>query len=90
MTRPTNKRAGYGVITHPHYTREFDTCSCRHCGRAWIVKSNDPNNKADPGGWCMVCNAMICPTCAGKECKPFLKKLEEIEARDRLFAEMKL
>ncbi len=90
MGKLTPKRAGYGVITGPDGIKEFDTCNCRHCGRAWIVKSNDPNNKADPGGWCMVCNAMICPTCAGKECKPFLRKLEEYEKRQKLFAEMKL
>lgn len=84
----TPKRAGYGVLVGPGYTKEYDTCTCKHCNKAWVVRSNDPNNKGDPGGWCRMCNAPICPECAGKECKPFLVKLDEIEAKDRLTREL--
>ncbi len=84
----TPKRAGYGVLNHPHYTREFDTVSCTHCNKAFIVRSSDPNNKAVKGGWCGKCHAPTCPDCMKKECTPFLVKLKKMEARDRLMKEL--
>lgn len=88
MSILTRKKAGYGVITHPHYTREFDTVTCKHCNGAFIVRSSDPNNPAVKGGWCGKCYAPTCPTCMKKECTPFLRKLEKYEAREKLMRAM--
>ncbi len=79
----TPKKAGYGVLTGPGYVREFDTCTCKHCNCAFIVRSSDPNNPAVRGGFCGKCYAPTCPTCQKKPCKHFMIKLEEMEARDR-------
>ncbi len=54
MTRLTNKRAGYLTITSPkEKTYEADTATCRHCNRAWIIRSTK-KGEGDPGGWCLM------------------------------------
>ena len=79
----TPKRAGYGVLTDPTGTKEYDTCTCKHCNNAWVVRSSDPNNKGDPGGWCRICMKPICPKCSGKPCEPFTQKLDRYEAKQK-------
>lgn len=80
----TPKNAGYATITSREGVKEFDTLTCCHCGRAWCIRSS-VKGQGDPGGWCMVCNKAVCPTCAGKECMPLMKRLENMEQRDKLF-----
>ncbi len=83
----TPKKAGYAVIVGPGYTKEFDTCTCKHCNRVWTVRSTE-KGQGDPGGWCNMCMAPICPECAGKPCFPLEERLLLMERRDRLFKEM--
>jgi len=67
--------------------RVQDTFTCAHCNRIVAVKPlADPANM---GGRCYVCDKLICPLCLGKGCDPLEKKLERIEARDRLYREMR-
>jgi hypothetical protein len=85
----TPKRAGYATLVGPGYQYEADTVTCCHCNSAWYVRSSNPAIKADPGGWCRMCMKAICPKCADKGgCKPFLRKLEEYEAKQRMFKEI--
>lgn len=85
----TPKRAGYATITYSKGVKEFDTCTCCHCGRVWVTRSTE-KGQGDPGGWCRLCMKPVCPTCAGKECKPFLRKLDEYEQRQKLFKDIGL
>lgn len=91
LTRLTNTRAGYGTITGPCGTvnYEADTATCRHCNYVWIVRSTKGTD-ADPGGWCGMCSALICKRCAGKGCTPFERRLDQMEARDRSLRTMGL
>lgn len=89
--RLTPDHAGRITVTGPAKgTQESDSMTCTHCNKVWIVRSSNPTIKADPGGWCRNCMAMICPNCAGKECMPFQKALELYESRQRLFREIGL
>lgn len=85
----TNTRAGYGTMTGPcgTVTYEADTATCRHCNYVWFVRTTRGKD-ASPGGWCGMCSAMICDRCAGQPCKPFEKRLDEMEARDRSLRSM--
>lgn len=75
---------GYAVWTGPSGPpKECDTFTCSHCNKIVFVPP-----KADPstlGGFCRLCMKNICGPCHQEgSCKPFEKKLEEIEARDRM------
>lgn len=84
MSVLTTAKAGYGVITSPSGTIEFDTATCPHCNRVWVVKSNNPMHKPDLGGFCTLCMKNICPECIGKECVPFEKQLLKYEQSRKL------
>jgi hypothetical protein len=86
----THLRAGYATIVGPGVKTESDTCTCKHCCRVWVTRSSDPAVKGDLGGFCRICMRMICPTCAGKPCFPFEKKLDLYEKRSDLFKKMGL
>ncbi len=73
------------MIIGPGSTEEMDTCTCKHCNKVWYVRGTAI--KSNPGGWCRMCMAPICPQCAGKECVPFLKKLDEYEAKQKFYRE---
>ncbi len=80
MRRPQ----GYATTTEPGKADvEEDTFTCCHCNMIVFVAA-----RADPsefGGFCRMCMSHICPGCATEgTCKPFEKKLEEMEARDKL------
>jgi len=80
MRRPQ----GYLTVTEPGApTVEKDTFTCGHCNRVVVVEpACDPSAM---GGFCRLCMTHICETCAGEGgCEPFEKKLEAMEARDRL------
>lgn len=74
---------GYATWTTPERTVERDSFTCHHCGRITIVPP-----KADPanlGGLCKQCMGLICPRCTtDPRCVPLLKRIEQMEARDRL------
>ena len=77
MLKPT----GYGrYIGKPSVgEQEHDTFTCAHCNCIVIVKPLcDP---ASAGGHCKVCDGLLCPQCVGKGCKPFEKKLQEMEMK---------
>lgn len=76
------KGTGYGDITGPGKTEEFDTCTCKHCGGVWVIKSTE-KGQADPGGWCRLCTVPICPKCADKPCLPMEKRLQTYEDKQR-------
>ena len=88
-TKLTHKRAGVATIIGPGVNNEFETCTCNHCNRVWVTRSTVKGN-GDPGGFCRLCMKMICPTCVGKSCMPFEKKLKLYESRNDLFKKMGL
>jgi hypothetical protein len=79
----TQKRAGYATISGPEGIKEFDTCTCKHCNKVWVVKSTE-KGQGDLGGWCRMCMAPICPECADKGCYPFMKRLLKYEQRQKM------
>lgn len=77
MRRPQ----GYLVIASPDSPLvERDTFTCVHCNAVTVVTPSTPAE--EQGGWCFQCNKMVCKMCAGKDCVPFEKKLEEMERRE--------
>ncbi len=67
-------------------TVERDTFTCGHCQR--IVHVHPKDRPEDIGGLCKVCYSLICPGCCtlllAEGCQPFIKKVEEIEYRERM------
>lgn len=85
----TKKRQGYASIIGPGQYKEFDTATCKHCNKIWVVRSTEMG-VGDLGGHCTMCSAMICSSCADKPCTPFEKQLLRMEAKDRATREMEL
>jgi hypothetical protein len=76
------KPGGYAQIVDPDGGRqEFDTFTCAHCNRVTHVKARQ--RPEDIGGLCKQCMGLICPRCVGEPCAPFLKRLDDMEARAR-------
>jgi hypothetical protein len=89
---------GYAVIISPEPSRinfdgfrcedvsagtfEADTFTCIHCNRIIHVKVRA--NPDEFGSMCRNCMKMVCPKCADGPCVPFMKRLEQSEARDRV------
>ena len=75
---------GYAIIVDPMTLRgsqELDTFTCVHCNGVVFLRAQQA--PADAGGWCLCCMKPVCPRCAGKECRPFMRWVEEQEARGR-------
>jgi len=73
---------GYTCVTDPDGGRqECDTFTCAHCNRLTHVEARQ--KPEDVGGLCKACMGLICRWCVGHACVPFLKKLDQMEARDR-------
>lgn len=70
----------------PAATSARDTFTCPHCNGITIVEAKAP--VSDSGGWCFQCAAMVCKSCAGKDCVPFERKLEQMEARGAMLRSM--
>jgi hypothetical protein len=78
---------GYAQIVAPDgSTREFDTFTCAHCNRVTHVAARA--RAEDIGGLCKQCMGLVCPACVGQPCVPFLKRLEQMEARERFRAQI--
>lgn len=77
------KPGGYGVYIGGDLRggkREVDTFTCAHTNR--IVTVQPMCRPEDVGGMCKVCGGMICKEEVGKGCRPFEKRLQEVEQRD--------
>lgn len=75
---------GYATIVNPDgHVEETDTFTCTHCNQVVFVKpATDPT---EMGGFCLSCMRHICGPCADLgRCTPFEKKIEQMEARERL------
>jgi hypothetical protein len=74
---------GYACVWQPDGGMvECDTFTCSHCNSIVHVA---PRASPDAfGSMCRGCMKMVCARCAGGACVPFLRKLDEMEARDRL------
>jgi hypothetical protein len=74
----------YDVEDNKIEAKCVDSFTCNHCNRVVFVKPRcDP---ADLGGHCKVCDRLICPQCNAKgSCTPWEKRMELMEARDRLY-----
>lgn len=70
---------GYAIWQGPDGKREVDTFTCSHCQH--IVHVAPRADPAEIGGFCTMCSRHICKMCVGKECVPFEKRLEQMEAR---------
>jgi hypothetical protein len=75
---------GYATIIEPgKATIEKDSFTCVHCNS--VVFVSPMRDASEVGGFCMLCMKHICSACASTgACDPFEKKLERMEARDRL------
>jgi hypothetical protein len=81
---------------------ERDSISCGHCNRLVFVKPGTAftvylfpqligPDKEEMGAACRVCMRNICLTCHGVgTCTPLERRLEQIEARGRMFKAMGL
>lgn len=59
---------------------EHDTITCAHCGRVYIVPHRHEESTArPPAQFCFQCKSAICPTCVGRDCVPFMKRVDAIE-----------
>ena len=77
MLRPQ----GWACATGPDQHVERDTITCAHCNAIQVV---EPPPAVPKSGFCRLCMKHICSRCIDKACLPFEKRLERIEARDRL------
>lgn len=63
---------------------ERETYTCAHCGSLHTVPPL--GTQAETPGRCFQCDKLICQECLKGGCTPFEKKIEEMEARGRLFS----
>lgn len=77
---------GYAVTIDPEQSRPFeeDTFSCSHCNCVVFLK---PFQNDAPA--CRACDAHICDACAAElartlKCVPIERRLEAMEARDKM------
>lgn len=76
------KPGGYVTITDASGgVEEYDSFTCGHCQH--IVHVPPMTDPANIGGLCKACMKMICPNCLGKDCIPWEKQMEIMEAQHR-------
>lgn len=84
------QREGYArIVSDGKVIAEAATVTCAHCQR--IVHMHDRAGRARQGVLvhCYQCDADTCVPCAETgRCTPFEKRLEQIEARARLRAQI--
>lgn len=85
-----NRAGGYAVwVTDGRVEREADTVTCCHCGGVVLLHDAVGSARENVVGYCSLCDAKTCASCAAKrECKPFEKKLNILEARSALLREL--
>lgn len=73
------RAGGYGVVIDPDAGQpdEHDTFTCKHCSKVVIVRARQ--RPEDIGGLCRHCYGIICPDCVGKDCTPFIAKIDAFE-----------
>jgi hypothetical protein len=79
---------GYAVIRdrlEDKVTQELSVFSCAHCSR----KVHASTLRSHEFSTCFNCDdglgrGLICQSCVGRPCVPFQRKLDEMEARERL------
>lgn len=77
---------GYLIITGPAGVIEADTVQCGHCQKHYTVKPGSGKRR----GFCTLCSRATCGAAACLPCKPWEKRLEEFERRERLMAALQL
>jgi hypothetical protein len=94
MLRPQ----GYVTIVSPEHHVERDSITCGHCNRIVLVKPGGAStvyllpqvqgpDKEEPGAFCRQCMRAICLACCDAGvCVPLMRRIEEMEARGRMFA----
>ena len=87
---------GYATLIGDRGLSEWDTITCAHCQRIVAVKPGtaatvyllttlDGRTIEEMGACCRVCMGAVCLKChAVGTCTPWERKLEQMEARDRL------
>jgi hypothetical protein len=79
---------GWLCVTDPDTgVWEADTFTCSHCQRITICNGRGAQAL---GGYCRQCDALVCERCAGKDCTPFLKKIEAMEEREYRWRQLEL
>jgi len=94
------KAGGYAIAVDPDAKGgtlfERDTITCKHCQRIVFTKPGSAStvylfpqrqgpDKEEPGAFCRVCMSPIClACCAVGTCTPWERRMEKIEARDRM------
>lgn len=75
---------GYGVWVGVNgVEKERDSFTCAHCNTVVFIEPRA--RPEDSGGFCRMCMKCICGPCTNHGCTPFEKKLEQVEARQRLW-----
>lgn len=89
---------GYGVITAPGVTCEYDTLTCGHCNAIVFTKPGSASTtyllpgrlpdqpwREEPGAGCRVCMRAICLRCCAEgRCTPLEARIEAMEGKRRL------
>jgi hypothetical protein len=93
MLRPK----GYAQVVGGFKDLEFDTTMCGHCNKIILVKPGTATtvyyipqlvgpHKEEPGAACKQCMSSICLECYDKGvCVPFMKQIDLMEQRGRMF-----
>jgi len=81
----TPKDHGQINIFGPGKSTEAETQLCAHCQRLMVIRASSPDMKPYHGEVCLKCMKRICPLCMGKDCTPFMKKIEAYERREAMF-----
>jgi hypothetical protein len=69
---------GYNIITQPECRPiEHDTFQCAHCNDTVFIEPKDPSP------WCSCCDRQWCGRPQCRNCTPFMKKIEAMEAAAR-------
>lgn len=72
------KGHGYNRVKLDGVTiEESDTFQCAHCNDTVFIKPSEPSP------WCMNCDRQWCGRPECRECKPFMKKIDAMEAAAR-------
>jgi hypothetical protein len=72
---------GWLIVTNTDgSTDEADTFTCAHCQK--IVPCRAKQSPYELGGFCRLCDRLICSKCAGRDCAPFMRQIEAAEERE--------